>query len=56
MAGDDNGRGRSCEATQPTREAPRETSQERADRKRDELKRELEKKAAAGPAKKKRKF
>lgn len=36
--------------------APRETSQERADRKREELKRELEKKAAAGPAKKKRKF
>ncbi|CAM1504423.1 Fc.00g020140.m01.CDS01 [Cosmosporella sp. VM-42] len=35
---------------------PRETSQERADRKRAELKRELEKKAAAGPAKKKRKF
>jgi hypothetical protein len=34
----------------------RETSRERADRKREELKRELEKKAAAGPAKKKRKF
>lgn len=34
----------------------RETSLERADRKREELKRELEKKAAAGPAKKKRKF
>lgn len=35
---------------------PRETSKERADRKRAELKRDLEKKAAAGPAKKKRKF
>ncbi|KAH7313434.1 XRCC4-like factor-domain-containing protein [Stachybotrys elegans] len=39
-----------------TQQKQRETSQERADRKRDELKRELEKKAAAGPAKKKRKF
>lgn len=37
-------------------EPPRETSQERADRKRAELQRELQKKAAAGPAKKKRKF
>ncbi|KAK0657849.1 XRCC4-like factor-domain-containing protein [Cercophora newfieldiana] len=37
-------------------EAPRETSQERADRKRAELQRDLERKAAAGPAKKKRKF
>lgn len=35
---------------------PRETSQERADRKRKELKKELEKKAAAGPAKKRRRF
>ncbi|KAG5922765.1 hypothetical protein E4U53_003665 [Claviceps sorghi] len=35
---------------------PRETSQERADRRRAELRRELEKKAAAGPAKKKRRF
>ncbi|KAF5629480.1 hypothetical protein F52700_7804 [Fusarium sp. NRRL 52700] len=35
---------------------PRETSQERADRRREELKMELEKKAAAGPAKKKRRF
>ncbi|KAI5467501.1 XRCC4-like factor-domain-containing protein [Mariannaea sp. PMI_226] len=34
----------------------RETSKERADRRREELKRELEKKALAGPAKKKRKF
>ncbi|KAK4543346.1 hypothetical protein LTR36_005705 [Oleoguttula mirabilis] len=39
------------EATPP----PRETSQERADRKRDELKRQLEEKAKA-PVKKKRKF
>ncbi|KAH7156459.1 XRCC4-like factor-domain-containing protein [Dactylonectria macrodidyma] len=39
-----------------SRATPRETSQERADRKREELKRELERKAAAGPAKKKRKF
>jgi hypothetical protein len=35
---------------------PRETSTERADRRREELKRELERKAAAGPIKKKRKF
>ncbi|EQK99640.1 hypothetical protein G6O67_007464 [Ophiocordyceps sinensis] len=35
---------------------PRETSQERADRRREELKRDLEKRAAAGPAKKKRRF
>jgi len=42
--------------TSPKRPPPRETSQERADRKRAELQRELEKKAAAGPAKKKRKF
>ncbi|GAO13719.1 hypothetical protein UVI_02018180 [Ustilaginoidea virens] len=34
----------------------RETSEERANRKREELKRELERKAAAGPAKKKRRF
>ncbi|PHH65014.1 hypothetical protein CDD82_1705 [Ophiocordyceps australis] len=33
-----------------------ETSQERANRRRQELKRELEKKAAAGPSKKKRRF
>jgi len=37
-------------------ERPRETSQERADRKREELQRELQKRAGAGPAKKKRKF
>ncbi|KFA48387.1 hypothetical protein S40293_00442 [Stachybotrys chartarum IBT 40293] len=35
---------------------PRETSQERADRIREKLKRDLEKKAAAGPTKKKRRF
>lgn len=35
---------------------PRETSQERADRKREEIKKDLLKKATAGPAKKKRKF
>ena len=38
------------------KEEPRETSTERADRRREELKKELEKKAAMGPAKKKRKF
>ncbi|OHX00057.1 C6 zinc finger domain-containing protein [Colletotrichum incanum] len=37
-------------------EEPRETSQERADRKRNELQKELQKKAASGPARKKRKF
>lgn len=47
------GRGTSRNASA---EAKRETSQERADRKRAELKKELEKKAAAGPAKKKRRF
>lgn len=55
---DDASRGRP--ATRKTsslaEERPRETSEERADRKREELKRELEKKAAAGPAKKKRRF
>ena len=35
---------------------PRETSEERADRKRAELQKELERRAAAGPAKKKRRF
>lgn len=34
----------------------RETSQERADKKREQLKRDLEKQAAAGPSKKKRRF
>lgn len=37
-------------------ERPRETSQERADRVREELQKELQKRAGAGPAKKKRKF
>lgn len=46
-------RGRQIQTTEP---GPRETSTERADRRREELKRELEKKAAAGPTKKKRKF
>lgn len=36
--------------------APRETSEERADKKRDQLKRELEEKAKAPPVKKKRRF
>ncbi|KAK1569845.1 XRCC4-like factor-domain-containing protein [Colletotrichum navitas] len=35
---------------------PRETSRDRADRKRDELQKDLQRKAAAGPARKKRKF
>jgi hypothetical protein len=46
-------RGRNPQATEPSH---RETSTERADRRREELKRDLEKKAAAGPTKKKRKF
>ncbi|KAL2022063.1 hypothetical protein VTK56DRAFT_6107 [Thermocarpiscus australiensis] len=53
----EDGRGRSkAPASEPKKEPPRETSQERADRKRAELQRDLEKRAAAGPAKKKRKF
>ncbi|GKT42893.1 uncharacterized protein ColSpa_03074 [Colletotrichum spaethianum] len=48
-------RGRPREDTN-LHEKPRETSQERADRKRDELQKELQKKAASGPARKKRKF
>ncbi|KAK5992578.1 hypothetical protein PT974_05992 [Cladobotryum mycophilum] len=57
VAADGAGRGRVPvrEETQAD-ERPRETSQERADRRREELKRELEKKTAAGPAKKKRRF
>ncbi|KAJ4146455.1 hypothetical protein NW754_001920 [Fusarium falciforme] len=51
----DEGRGR-ARSTKEDTPKPRETSQERADRRREELKRELAKKAAAGPAKKKRKF
>lgn len=46
-------RSRKSEATEPSH---RETSAERADRRREELKRDLERKAAAGPTKKKRKF
>ncbi|KAK2599928.1 hypothetical protein QQS21_005312 [Conoideocrella luteorostrata] len=52
----ERGRTTSRRANSPVEEKPRETSQDRADRKREELKRELEKKAAAGPAKKKRRF
>lgn len=53
----DTHRGRlAARGSEDVKEETRETSQERADRKRQELKRELEKKAAAGPAKKKRKF
>ncbi|KAK0669061.1 XRCC4-like factor-domain-containing protein [Cercophora samala] len=54
-AASDDGRGRSKSKT-PAKEQHRETSQERAERKRAELQRELESRAAAGPAKKKRKF
>ncbi|KAF9872514.1 hypothetical protein CkaCkLH20_10011 [Colletotrichum karsti] len=50
---EDRGRHRS-EVKQP--EKPRETSQERADKKRNELEKELQRKAASGPARKKRKF
>jgi hypothetical protein len=50
-------RGRSSEhGGVQVEDRPRETSQERADRRREELKIELERKAAAGPAKKKRRF
>lgn len=53
----DDTRGRSkTPASEPKKEPVRETSQERADRKRVELQKEIEKRAAAGPAKKKRKF
>jgi hypothetical protein len=53
----DETRGRSkTPAAEPKKEQVRETSQERADRKRAELQREMEKRAAAGPAKKKRRF
>ncbi|RDW76018.1 hypothetical protein BP5796_06839 [Coleophoma crateriformis] len=48
----DRGRGKIKDVTPP----PRETSEERADRKRGELKRELEEKAIKAPVKKKRKF
>ncbi|KAL7892440.1 XLF domain-containing protein [Trichoderma sp. SZMC 28014] len=50
-------RGRPAEREESqTEDQPRETSQERADRRREELKNELQRKAAAGPAKKKRRF
>ncbi len=52
-------RGRSRGTTEehvPPKPRPRETSAERADRKRQELRREQEARAAAGPAKKKRRF
>jgi hypothetical protein len=49
-------RGRSAAKESSPEPKVRETSQERADRRREELKKELEKKAAAGPAKKKRRF
>ncbi|KAM5355303.1 hypothetical protein ACJ41O_001949 [Fusarium nematophilum] len=52
----DEGTGRGRSAAKESTPRHRETSQERADRRREELKRELEKKAAAGPAKKKRRF
>ena len=50
---EDDERGRKDVVGNPSH---RETSTERADRRREELKRDLEKKAAAGPTKKKRKF
>ena len=53
--GDDRGR-RTTPSAELSKSHHRETSQERADRKRAELQRELERKAAAGPAKKKRRF
>jgi hypothetical protein len=52
----DDTRGRSKTPAAESKKQARETSQERADRKRAELQREIEKRAAAGPAKKKRKF
>ncbi|KAK7443397.1 hypothetical protein CaCOL14_012135 [Colletotrichum acutatum] len=48
-------RGRPTAGEKPSTK-PRETSQERADRKRDELQQEIQKKATSGPARKKRKF
>lgn len=53
----DDARGRrKTPAAESKHEQRRETSQERADRKRAELQKDLERRAAAGPAKKKRKF
>ena len=56
--GDDSGTARGISETREidAKDEPRESSQERADRKREELKRELDRKTAAGPAKKKRRF
>ncbi|KAK2058263.1 XLF-domain-containing protein [Colletotrichum caudatum] len=53
IAAEERGR---CRVDTTVREKPRETSRERADRKRDELQKDLQRKAAAGPARKKRKF
>lgn len=55
-ARDDSKRGRHAKEEPHGGGVTRESSQERADRRREELKRELEKKATAGPAKKKRRF
>ncbi|AEO69859.1 2ca82f2c-d312-4819-a663-aa7117d494f6 [Thermothielavioides terrestris] len=56
-SGSDHARGRSkTPAAEAKKDQIRETSRERADRKRAELQKEIEKRAAAGPAKKKRKF
>lgn len=53
---DERGRTSTRVGKDPAETVPRETSQERADRRREELKRGLEKRAAASPAKKKRRF
>lgn len=53
---EDGPRGRRRNGEAHEAPAPRETSEERANRKREELRVELEKKAAAGPAKKRRRF
>ncbi|UNI23295.1 hypothetical protein JDV02_009125 [Purpureocillium takamizusanense] len=54
---DDDKRGRDATSKkQVPEERRRETSEERADRRREELKRELERQAVAGPVKKKRRF
>jgi hypothetical protein len=50
------GRTRNAADEEKVKEEPRETSQERANRKRAELQREMARKAAAGPVKKKRRF
>ncbi|KAM0278467.1 hypothetical protein ACHAQH_005134 [Verticillium albo-atrum] len=47
-------RGRTAERTEEVE--PRETSEDRANKKREELQKELQRKATAGPARKKRKF